>query len=139
KTDASLVELLEHYAGVRPVDPMPHRRLAFYWLESNTRERAIPHLEMLDRAQEKTPVFTTQLAKLYRDLGETEKAAKKANRALHFDPYHAASRELAASVAIENGDLTLARRHIKALTLIEPDRPQHQRRLEAIDRMLETR
>ena len=63
----------------------------------------------------------------------------KARRALHFDPYHAPSRELVAAIAIENGDFDLARRHIWALTIIEPDRPQHQRRLEAIDNILQSR
>ena len=96
-------------------------------------------MEILDVIQEKTPVFTTQLAKLYRAEGAIDKALAKATRALHFDPYHAPSRELAAAIAIESRQIELARRHIYALTLIEPDRPQHQRRLEAIDRMLSPR
>ena len=99
----------------------------------------MPHLERLDISQEKNPVFTTQLAMLYRQSGEKKQALAKARRALHFDPYHAPSRELVAAIAIENGDFDLARRHIWALTIIEPDRPQHQRRLEAIDNILQSR
>jgi tetratricopeptide (TPR) repeat protein len=131
--------LLERYAAARPADPFPDLKFALYWLNTDTPERAIPHLEVLDVIQEKTPVFTSQLAKLYRAEGEIDKALSKATRALHFDPYHAPSHELAAALAIESNDVELARRHIYALTLIEPDRPQHQKRLEAIDRMLSSR
>lgn len=138
KVDDSLVPLLERYGMERPVDPMPHRKLALYWLESETPEKAIEHLEVLDLIEEKTPVFTSQLARLYRDAGQVEFALQKAVRALHFDPYHAPSRELAAAIAIESGELELARQHIKALTLIESDRPQHLRRLKAIERMLDS-
>ena len=44
---------------------------------------------------------------------------------------------VAAAIAVEAGDLPTARQHIEALTLIEPDRPQHQKRLETIDRLME--
>ena len=134
-----ILPMLERYVKLRPVDPFPHRKLAYYWLNSDTPEKAIPHLEILDISQEKNPVFTTQLAMLYRQSGEKKQALAKALRALHFDPYHAHSRELVAAIAIENEDFDLARRHIWALTIIEPDRPQHQRRLEAIDKILQTR
>jgi len=136
EVDESMITLLEQYAGARPVDPMPHRKLAWYWLAGETPDRAIPHLEMLDAVEEKTPVFATQLAKLYREAGQRDKAMAKATRAIHFDPYDAPARELAATIAIEIRNLQLARQHIRALTLIEPDRPQHQRRLEAIERLL---
>lgn len=134
-----ILPLLEQYASLRPVDPFPHRKLASYWLSSETPEKAIPHLEILDISQEKSPVFTTRLAMLYRENGDKKQALVKAQRALHFDPYDAPSRERVAAIAIENGDFALARRHIWALTIIEPDRPQHQRRLDAIDSMLQSR
>ena len=44
--------------------------------------------------------------------------------------------ELAAALALENRDYELARVHIEALTRIEPDRPQHEKRLEAITRLI---
>ncbi|MCH8913890.1 MAG: hypothetical protein IIA33_10030 [Planctomycetes bacterium] len=134
-----ILPMLERYVKLRPVDPFPHRKLAQYWLSSDMPEKAIPHLEILDISQEKNPVFTTRLAMLYRQNGEKKRALVKARRALHFDPYHAPSRELVAAIAIENSDFDLARRHIWALTIIEPDRPQHQRRLDAIDKMLQSR
>ncbi len=132
----SLVPELERYASLRPVDPLPHKKLAEIWLASDTPERAIEHLERLDQLEDKSPVYAVKLSKLYRAQGERSLALEKATRALHINPYSAADRELAAALAIENRDLTTARKHIAALTLLEPDRPQHLQRLEAIDRMM---
>lgn len=133
--DESMIDLLKAYAAARPVDPMPHERLAQLFLAGESPERAIPHLEYLDARTEKTPVYAVQLAHLYRRQGDTARALERAMRALHFNPYHAPNRELAAAIAIEARRYDLATMHIRALTLLEPGRPQHQRRLEAIERL----
>jgi tetratricopeptide (TPR) repeat protein len=133
---ATLMPLLEEYAIARPVDPYPHKRLADMWLDSETPDRAIQHLEALDSIEEKTPVYAVKLARLYRSVDDLDRAMEKATRALYINPYHAANRELAAALAIETGDFAAARGHIKALTLLEPSRPQHEKRLRAIERLL---
>jgi len=134
-----LIPWLQRYAELRPVDPFPHKQLARYWLDSDMPSRAIPHLEYLDVREEKTPVYAIELAKLYRRQGNAAKAIEKANRALEINPYHAANRELAAAIAVEANRLDLALTHIKALTLIEPDRPQHRKRLERIELLINRR
>ena len=131
-----LVPLLEKYAEARPADPSPHKPLALVWQQSNMPERAIPHLEELDTRSEYTEVYAIALAKLYSKQGEKEKALVKANRAVNINPYFAPHRELAATAAIKANDLVTARKHIVALTLLEPDRPQHEKRLEAIEKMM---
>lgn len=135
-TDAATIELLNRYSVLRPVDPYPHMKLAQIWLASDEPAKAIPHLEFLDIREEKSPVYALQLAKLYRQAGDLEKALAKATRALHINPYYAANRELAASIAMEAKKLEAARQHIFALTLLEPDRPQHTRRLEAVEKLI---
>ncbi len=134
--DEGVVPLLQKLLELRPVDPWPHRRLAQYWLASNEKDRAIEHLEALDARTKYDSVYAIELAKLYRERGETEKSLQRITRAVHINPYHAASRELAAAIAVEAGRLHAARTHVHALTLIEPDRPQHMKRLSAIDGML---
>lgn len=130
------IERLERYVAARPGDLYPHRRLADLYLSSDAPHRAIPHLDALDLREQKSPVFAIELARLYRERGDLDRALVKATRALHINPYHAANRELAAAIAVQQRDLATARRHLVALTLIEPDRAQHERRLEAIDRLL---
>jgi tetratricopeptide (TPR) repeat protein len=135
--DDEAMELLDRYGRLRPVDPYPDRILAYWWLESDTPERAIPNLERLDALEQKSPSFAEELARLYRGTGDLDAALRKATRAVQINPYHAARRELAASIAIEAGRLDLARQHVEALILIEPDRPQHRRRLEALRSMID--
>jgi tetratricopeptide (TPR) repeat protein len=135
--DEALRPLLLEYASLRPVDPFPHRQLARIELSSDDTTRAIPHLEELAIREEKSPVFAIELAKQYRKKGDLDHALQFATMALHINPYHASNRELAATIAFEAGELPVARQHIFALTLIEPDREQHQKRLERIDAMLD--
>ena len=84
-------------------------------------------------------MYAVNLARLYRQSGALDTALEKATRALQINPYDADNRELAAAIAVEAGGLEVARQHILALTLIEPDRPRHRQRLEAIDRLIAQR
>jgi tetratricopeptide (TPR) repeat protein len=134
-----LAELLDRYAEARPVDPFPHKALVQVWLASDTPAQAIPHLEALDRLEQKSPVFAIKLAELHRASGDVRKALDKATRAVQISPYDADYREVAAAAAIQAGDLALARMHVNAMTLLEPDEPRHRKRLEAIDRLIAQR
>ncbi len=133
--DDAIIAGLNEYAALRPVDPFPHRWFARYYLDRDDPSQAIEHLEALDAVEEKTPVYAVELAKLYRAAGDLDRAYMKALRAVNINPYHAANREVAAAIALERRDFSKARTHVRALTLIEPDRPIHQKRLEAIDRL----
>ncbi len=130
-----MIPLLERYAALRPVDPMPHEQLARIYLASDHPTDAIPHLEYLDAREENSPVFAAQLARQYRDLGDLDRAMAKAARAVNINPYHAANRELTAAVAIQQRDYETAKMHLEALTLIEPDRPRHAERLAALEKL----
>jgi len=137
EADASMSPLLKAYAQARPVDPLPYKKLAQIYLDSDDSSRAIEPLEFLDAREQRSPVYALQLARLYRENGRYDKALQKARRAVNIDPYDAPNRELAAAIAIQSNELREARTHIKALTLLEPDQSRHQKRLDAIDRMID--
>lgn len=131
------VALLKRYAELRPVDPYPHKKLAQFYLGRVGEEAAaIPHLERLAALELNDPVYMVRLARLYRAEGEAATALERITRALHIDPYDPAIRELAAAIAVEAGELGVARGHVYALTLLEPGRRQHERRLERLDELL---
>jgi tetratricopeptide (TPR) repeat protein len=134
--DASLVPLLEKLAALRPLDLYAHRWLAQFYLGGADRAMALPDLEAIDAHEEKTPVYARQLAELYREAGDFDRALAKANRAVSMSPYDASLRELAAAIAVESKRLDAARLHVEALTLLEPDRPQHRKRLEKLDELI---
>lgn len=127
--------LLERLIGLRPPDDAPHRRLARHYLAAESfdeRVLAIPHLEFLDVREVHSPAYAAELAELYAKTGRPDLAFAKAERASSIAPFDATLREQAARYAILAGDLGSAERHLEALTIIEPDRDIHARRLEAL-------
>ncbi len=133
-----LVPLLDRYAAARPVDPLPHQLLLKLDLAKGegASADAISHLEFLDAREQGSATYAAELARAYAANGEQALALAKATRAVTISPYDAALRELAATISIRANDLAGARRHILALTVIEPDRAIHKQRLDAIDAML---
>ncbi|MEC8320427.1 MAG: hypothetical protein VX012_03385, partial [Planctomycetota bacterium] len=102
-------------------------------------DEAIPHLVELDLRSEKDPGYALEIARQARATGDAGVAFDAAERAARMNAYAPGPRELAASCAIEAGRFDDARRHILALTILEPGQPRHARRLEAIDRLIRYR
>ncbi|KAA0215320.1 MAG: hypothetical protein DYG94_04470 [Leptolyngbya sp. PLA3] len=130
-----MLPLLARYAEVCPVDDLPHRLLARWYLTRDDRAaqfQAIPHLEFLDARDTTGAEFAAQLADLYLRSGDYERASLKAERATAVAPFDAGLREQAARAALLGKDYDTAERHIQALTNLEPDREQHRKRLEAV-------
>ncbi len=126
------VRQLEEYASVRFVDPMPHRRLARYFLKQEGEEaarRAIEHLDYLDVREQNSPVYAVEIARLARSLNDLDLAAAKATRATQIAPFDAGRREAVATIALLRKDYETAERHIAALVELEPDRDIHKKRL----------
>ncbi|MEL6328402.1 MAG: hypothetical protein AAFR38_01965 [Planctomycetota bacterium] len=129
------VDLLERYAAARPTANRPHQLLARQYLGSDdpaVRAEAVEHLEFLDIRERYTPAYAIALARRYAELEDWTNALAKIERATQIDPFEASTRELAASVAIQAGELEIAERHVRALVFLEPDREQHRQRLEAV-------
>ncbi len=137
-----MLPLIEAFADAVPVAGTPHRLLSRVYLSSDdpeTQQRAVPHLEFLDAREQSTPAFAAELARLAEAAGDHAKAHAHAERTVMIAPYDARERERAARVAILAGNLDAARRHLAALVQLEPDREQHKKRLDAIDRMISER
>ncbi|MFG0331462.1 MAG: tetratricopeptide repeat protein [Phycisphaerales bacterium] len=131
------VSLLKRYMQARPVDPMPHRELARLAIDSDDPTAAIPYLERLDRWEQDTGAIGIELAKLYRADGRFDLALSRAERGVSVEPFNAAYRELAAAIAIQAKQYERARWHLEALTMLEPDRDHHRKRLDALNRLIE--
>jgi tetratricopeptide (TPR) repeat protein len=129
-TEADLA-LLRAWAEAVPVAEKPHRLLARHEQSSadGGRERAIPHLEFLDARAQYTPAYAAALATRYAESRMHDLALAKAERASGIAPYDATLRELAARVAIVAGAWDTAERHLDALVILEPDRPEHAARV----------
>jgi tetratricopeptide (TPR) repeat protein len=137
KATAETVELLERYARARPVDPLPHRALAAYYIDIDPLdgERAVPHLEFIDAREQHSPAIAVELSRRYAAQGDFSRAIVKATRATQIAPYDPILREFAATITLRAKNYGAAERHLTALTVLEPDRPVHQQRLEALSRL----
>ncbi len=132
------VRFLQYAITVRPTDDTPHKRLASHFLAGEPSEHpsAIPHLQYLDAREIHSPAYAGQLALLYAQTGDSEMAISKALRAVAIAPFDADQRERAARVALIVKDYEQAKHQLEALTILEPDREIHQRRLEALKQKL---
>lgn len=131
-----MIPLLDAYATARPVDPLPQQMLAAIQIESSHPEQAIPFLESIDRLQKYDNTYAVELSRLYQKQGRYAQSLDQIDRAVLIAPYDARLREKAAAIAIQAGNMPDARRHLVALTILEPDREQHAKRLDALDRMI---
>lgn len=132
------IALLRRLMAARPSDDAPHRRLTRHYLAADSfaeRARAVEHLEFLDAREINSPAYAAELSAIYAGLGEHARAMAKAERAATIAPFDANQREQAARMALLAGDRAAAERHIVALTIIEPDRDIHRRRLGALREM----
>lgn len=135
----SAVALLRRYALARPLDPWPRRRLAAVAMDAERWDEARDHLMFLDAREDADPSFALELARIERLRKQPRAALQAAERAARIDPFSAPTRELAAACAVEAGELPAARRHVLALTRIEPMREQHRRRLERLEALIAER
>lgn len=132
-------EILTRWALAVPVADEPRRWLVLLAREGGidpADDTTIGYLEHLDTRAQYTGAYAAELARLYVQRDEMERALAKAVRAVRIEPFDAPLRELAATIAWRAGEFTQARDHVEALTIIEPDRDIHRQRLDAMDQRL---
>ncbi len=123
---------LARYAATRPVDSWPHEALVKLAFQASDPEAALGSLQILERSDSYTSNWSLQLAELHRKAGRFKEAGQAIERALQCEPYRAAYRELAATIALQRGDLAGAAYQVESLEMLEPDRVQHPLRLAVI-------
>ncbi|MEM8737419.1 MAG: tetratricopeptide repeat protein [Planctomycetota bacterium] len=123
---------LRRYADLRPVDPWPHKQLVKLAFDLGEPETALGSLQLLEKSDNYTSVWSRQLAELHRAAGRLDAAQRAIERATYGEPYLADHREFAATVALQRGDYGTAVYQVEALEILEPDRAIHPTRLAAI-------
>jgi tetratricopeptide (TPR) repeat protein len=94
------IEIWQELAEIRPVDALPHQRLAGLYLipQVNQPGKAIEHLVRLHEVELKDNRFAKRIARLYRDLGELERAVEFAMQAIYVSPYDLDAHKLLAEL-----------------------------------------
>ncbi len=115
-------EVWEEIAKLRPMDMLPHQRLAglYSTKESANPDLAIDNLKVLQRIELRDNRYAKRIASAYKDKGELEQALAFAKQAVYVDPYDPAAHDLLQAIHAAMGNTVLAEqeRQVSA-TLVE--------------------
>ena len=134
--DQAAAAALTAYRDARPADPWAHRELTRLAILSGRSDEALASLIYLDRVEGDATEYALELARVYQASGDTAQALHYTQQAVQREPYNATFRERAATAALQADDWELAAFHIEALSLLEPGRSIHQKRLAVVYRRL---
>ncbi|HZZ42035.1 MAG TPA: tetratricopeptide repeat protein [Tepidisphaeraceae bacterium] len=100
------VAIWEQIAQIRPVDPLPHQRLAGLYLtkEVNEPRKAADHLVALSKVDLKDNRYAKRVARIYRDIGDLPNAMSYARRAVYVNPYDPDAHDLFAELCEKTND-----------------------------------
>jgi len=115
------VESWEAIVKIRPMDALPHQRLAGLYLtkQINQPEKAIEHLKTLADVELKDNRFAKRIARLYRDEQDLDDAQKFALTAVYTDPYDLDAHQLLAEVYEKAGNESGAAREQRVIPVLQ--------------------
>ena len=102
----------EQAAKLRPMDALPHQRLAGLCLSRTINKplQAADHLILLDKAELKDNRYSKRLARLYQQENDLPKSLDFAARATRINPWDPDARDLFATVLSAHSDTAEAQR-----------------------------
>ncbi len=102
----------EEAAQLRPMDALPHQRLAGLFLSHTINKplQAADHLVLLDKAELKNNRYSKRLAKIYQQENDLPQALDFAARATRINPWDPDARDLFATLLTASGDTAQAQR-----------------------------
>lgn len=106
KQYAEAIAAWEEIHKLRPVDALPHKRLAGLYLHKsvNQPDKGIEHLTALHKVEIKDNRYAKRIARLQRDNGKIEAAQQFALEAVYIDPYDLSAHELLAEIYEKAGN-----------------------------------
>ncbi len=118
-TDA--LPIWEEIARIRPVDELPHQRLAGLYLSKaiNQPEKAIEHLKIMHLVDLKDDRFAKRIARIYRDIGKLPDARHWALQAIYIDPYDLDAHDLLAELCEKDQDLAGLQREQRVIPILK--------------------
>lgn len=107
---------------LRPVDALPHQRLAGLYLtrEVNQPDKALAHLRALNAAELKDNRYAKRIARLLRDSGKFADARSVLDQAVLIEPYDLEAHRMLREIAVKLEDEQLVARQDRLIAAIEP-------------------
>ena len=98
------VAVWEQVAAVRPMDELPHKRLAGLYTATNQKAKAIDEFKLLHQLEQRDDRYAKAVARLYRDSGDYPNAAAYALQAVYVEPYDLSAHQLLEQMCDKVGD-----------------------------------
>lgn len=117
---ADAVPVWQEIAKLRPVDALPHQRLAGLYLRPEVHQipEAIEQLKALDAVELKDNAFAKRIARLFRDENDLANAQHFALEAVYIDPYDPAAHDLLLDIATKAHDTATIDRETRVKTVL---------------------
>lgn len=121
KQYADAVSTWEEIAALRPVDALPHQRLAGLYLtrELNNPQKAIEHLRRLHDVEQNDNRYAKRIARIYRDTGQLPQAIEFAREATMIDPYDLDAQQTLADLYERAGESAALARQQKLVATLQ--------------------
>ena len=117
---AEAVKVWEEIATLRPVDVLPHTRLAGLYLRKEIHEPAklIRELKELHARSLHDNIYAKKISRVYRDENQSDDAVKFALQAVYIDPYDMDAHELLAQLYEKSGNLAGQEREHRTIPVL---------------------
>ncbi len=114
------VPIWEKIVALRPVDALPHQRLAFLYMQDECKDtpKAIEHLLRLHQVSLKDNAYAKRIARLYRDEGDLANAGRYALESIYISPFDAEAHDLRLEIARLANDKPAVEREEKVIPLL---------------------
>jgi cellulose synthase operon protein C len=118
---AEALKIWKQVIALRPMDALPHQRLAGLYLrpEINQPAKAIEHLERLHQVELHDNRWAKRIARVYRDLNNTERAIAYGTQAVYVDPYDLDAHELLVELYEKAGNGDGVVKEKKTISVLE--------------------
>ena len=106
KNYSDAVGIWEQIGKLRPMDELPHKKLAGLYLtpQVNQPDKAIEHLKILHLLDVRDDRYAKRIARLYRDEADYKNAQAWGLQAVYIDPYDMDAHLLLQEVCEKSGD-----------------------------------
>jgi tetratricopeptide (TPR) repeat protein len=103
---------------LRPLDLLPHQRLAGIYLKLNQSDKAIEHLESLQKLELSDDRYAKAIAKIYKRDKRWDEATRFALQAIYVDPYDLSAHELLQEIYQGSGNAEGLAREERVIPLL---------------------
>jgi tetratricopeptide (TPR) repeat protein len=115
---ADALGVWEEVAKLRPVDKLPHMRLAALYLKAKRPDDAVKQLEALHAVELNDNRYAKRIARVYRGEDKIEPAIKYAVQSVYIDPYDSDAHELLAELYDRTSNTSALARERRVIDLL---------------------